>query len=126
MAAPEASMTDKTSKLRFSTLALRRELPSDHFELAPLVAPTILAYGPEVRTALELSLALSELGDEARPTTVARHLLPEGVRLEEIEVELGRGELPGRLGKPIPVTITVALVPEPRPDASPAGHWVFI
>jgi len=116
----------KTAKLRFTTLALRRELASDHHELAPIVAPTVLAYGPEDRTSLELSLAMSELPEEARPATVARHLLPDGVRLEEVEVELGRGELPGRLGKPIPVTVTVAVVPEPRPDASPAGHWVFI
>jgi ATP-dependent Clp protease ATP-binding subunit ClpC len=119
-------VSDKTAKLRFTTLALRRELASDHHELAPIVAPSILSYGAEDRTSLELSLALSELPEEARPATVARHLLPEGVRLEEIEVELARGELPGRLGKPITATVTVAIVPEPRADASPAGHWVFI
>jgi ATP-dependent Clp protease ATP-binding subunit ClpC len=116
----------KTSKLRFTTLALRSELASDHHELAPVVAPTVLSYGPEDRTSLELTLAMSELPEEARPTSVARHLLPDGVRLEQIEVELGRTDMPGRLGKPITVTVTVAIVPEPRPDASPAGYWVFI
>jgi ATP-dependent Clp protease ATP-binding subunit ClpC len=118
-------MSEK-DKLSFSTLALRRELPSDHFDLAPVTTPTIASYGTEDRTALELQLALSELPDEARPTTVARHLLPPGVRLEHVEVELGRTELPGRLGRPRPVTVTVVVVPEPRPDAGPAGHWVFI
>jgi ATP-dependent Clp protease ATP-binding subunit ClpC len=113
-------------KLRFVTRAIRRELPSDHHELAPVTAPSILSYGTEDRTALELALTLSELATESRPQTVARHLLPDGVRLEEVEVELGRPELPGRLGRTFPVTITVAVVPEPRPDAGPAGHWVFI
>nr|MDQ3369828.1 hypothetical protein [Myxococcota bacterium] len=114
------------SKLRFTTLAIRRELPSEHHELAPVIASTISAYGHEDRTALELSLALSELPDEARPATVARYLLPDGVRLAQVEVELGRTELPGRLGRKHAVTVTVAIVPEPRPDATPAGHWVFI
>jgi hypothetical protein len=77
-------------KLRFQTLALRRELPSDHHELAPVVAPSITSYGPEDRTAIELQLALSELPDETRPTTVARLLLPDGVRLETLEVDVGR------------------------------------
>ena len=120
-------MTDaKAAKLRFTTLALRRELASEHHELAPVVAPSVLAYGSEGSTALELSLALSELADEARPTSVARFLLPGDVRLEEVEVELALRELPRRLAKPFTVTVTVAIVPEPRPDATPAGHWVFV
>ncbi|MGN6106869.1 MAG: AAA family ATPase, partial [Kofleriaceae bacterium] len=120
-------------RLRFTTLALRRELPSDHHWLAPVVAPEIVAYGDEDRTATELALALSELPDERKPATVARLLVPEGVRLEAIEVELRRGEvelrrgeLPGRLGRPISVELTAIVVPEPRPDAGPAGHWVFV
>jgi len=113
-------------KLQFMTLALRRAMPSEHHELAPVVAPAITSYGPEDRTVIELQLAMSELPDETRPTTVARFLLPDGVRLEQIEVELGRPELPGRLGKKHAVTITVALVPEPRPEGGPAGHWVFV
>ncbi len=117
---------DGKDKLQFTTIAVRRVLPSEHHELAPVVSPSITSYGTEDRTALELSLALSELPDEARPTTVARYLLPDGVRLEELQVELGRTELPGRLGRSHPVTITVIVVPEPRPDATPAGHWVFI
>ncbi|MBA3392505.1 MAG: hypothetical protein H0T89_07675, partial [Deltaproteobacteria bacterium] len=121
-------MSDPKSdaKLRFTTLVLRRELPSEYHEVAPVVAPSIVAYGPEDRTALELQLALSELPEEAKPSSVARHLLPAGVRLETIEVELARSALPGRLAHPITATITVALVPEPRPDAAPAGHWVFV
>ncbi len=114
------------AKLRFPARAIRRELPSDHHELTPVTAPEILSYGTEDRTAIELQLALSELATEARPQTVARHLLPEGVRLEDIEVQVGRAELPGRLGRKLAITITVAVVPEPRPDAGPAGHWVFI
>jgi ATP-dependent Clp protease ATP-binding subunit ClpC len=117
------------AKLRFQTLALRRALPSDWFELAPIAAPAIAAYGSEDHTALELQLALSELSDEARPTTVARYLLPDGVRLEEVELDLARSGVPSKLGKSFPVTITVAIVPELRADepaAGPAGHWVFV
>ena len=113
-------------KLRFRTQAIRRELPSDHHEMAPVTEPSIVSYGSENRTAMELQLALSELATEARPQTVARYLLPDGVRLEDIEVLVGRPELPGRLGRKLSITITVAIVPEPRPDAGPAGHWVFI
>ena len=119
-------MTTPEPKLRFQTLALRRELASDHHELAPVIAPSITSYGPEDRTAIELQLALSELPDETRPITVARLLLPEGVRLETLEVEVGRPELPGRLGRMHRISITVALVPEPKPEGPPAGHWVFI
>ena len=114
------------TKLGFTTLALRRSMPSGNDELSPVVAPAITSYGPEDRTVIELQLAMSELPDETRPTTVARFLLPDGVRLEQIEVELGRPELPGRLGRRHSVTITVALVPEPRPEGGPAGHWVFV
>jgi ATP-dependent Clp protease ATP-binding subunit ClpC len=114
------------AKLAFTTLALRRVTASDALELSPVVAPSVVSYGPADRTAMELVLALSELADEAHPTTVARHLLPDGVRLEHVDVELGRIELPGRLGRTHPARITVVVVPEPRPDTPPAGHWVFI
>jgi ATP-dependent Clp protease ATP-binding subunit ClpC len=117
------------AKLTFQTLALRRALPSDGFELAPIVAPAIAAYGSESHTASELQLALSELPDEARPTSVSRFLLPDGVRLEDIELSLARAGMPGKLGRGFPVTLTVALVPDVRADdpaAGPAGHWVFI
>ncbi|HWO23123.1 MAG TPA: AAA family ATPase [Kofleriaceae bacterium] len=114
------------TKLRFPTHAIRRELPSDHHEMSPVTSPAVLSYGTEDRTAIELGLALSELATESRPQTVARHILPEGVRLEDISVQVGRPELPGRLGKKLAITLTVAIVPEPRPDAGPAGHWVFI
>ncbi len=117
------------SKLSFTTLVLRRTLASDQSELAPVTAPSVLAYGPEDRTTQELQLALSELPDESRPTTVARLLLPDGVRLEEVEVEIPRANLPGKLGRPITVTISVVVVPEPRPanaGGGVAGHWVFV
>ncbi|HUJ63799.1 MAG TPA: AAA family ATPase, partial [Kofleriaceae bacterium] len=119
-------MTDPP-KLRFTTLAVRRELPSELHELAPAVAPAIASYGSEERTRGELELALSELPDEARPPTVARLLLPDGVRIEHLELELPLGdELAGRLARPITATIAVTVVPEPRPDGGLAGHWVFV
>ncbi|MCW5808533.1 MAG: ATP-dependent Clp protease ATP-binding subunit, partial [Deltaproteobacteria bacterium] len=113
-------------KLVFATLAHRRAMAPDRTELAPVAASSVIAYGAEDRTVTELQLALSELADEARPTTVARHLLPEGVRLEVVEAEVGRRHLPGRLGRTHKIHVTVILVPEPRPDAAPAGHWVFV
>ncbi|HEX3762945.1 MAG TPA: AAA family ATPase, partial [Kofleriaceae bacterium] len=117
------------ARLTFETLALRRELPSDHCELAPVVASELAAYGSAGQATAELQLALAHLADEARPTTVARYLLPDGVRLEEIELAIGRPELSGRLGRPHPVTVTVVIVPDVRSDdaaAGPAGHWVFV
>ncbi len=103
---------------------MQRELGSEHIELAPVVLPNVVSYGGEDRCAPELALALSELPSESRPATVARLLLPDGVRLEYVEVEVARGELPGRLGRTFPITLTVAVVPEPRVEGGPAGHWV--
>jgi hypothetical protein len=117
-------MTDP--KLQFTTLALRRVLASDHHELAPIVSPQLTAYGSEQRTRSELELALSELPDEACPATVARLLLPDGVRLAHVEVEVARGEQSGRLARPTRAKLAVAVVPEPRADADPAGYWVFV
>jgi len=119
-------MTDDKDKLQFTTLAVRRVLASDHHEMMPVSAPAIVAYNTDARVADELALALSELPDEARPTTVARFLLPEGVTLEEVEVELARPELPGRLARSLAITISVVVVPEPRAEGGPAGHWVFV
>nr|MBA2540029.1 hypothetical protein [Deltaproteobacteria bacterium] len=119
-------MSDGKDKLRFTTLALRRTLASDHHEMSPITASTIAAYGQEDRVADELTLALSELPDEAKPTSVARFLLPDGVTLEHVEIEIARPELPGRLGRPYKITVSVVVVPEPRPDLVPAGHWVFV
>ena len=115
------------SKLRFTTHALRRSMASDNDELQPIVLPHVTAYGTEEQTRSELELALSELPDEGRPATVARLMFPDGVRLEHVEVQLSRSELQGRLAKPQRVSITVVVVPEPRPETSePAGHWVFV
>jgi hypothetical protein len=47
-------------KLTFQTLALRRALPSDWFELAPVVASPLTSYGSKGQTQAELALALSE------------------------------------------------------------------
>ncbi len=120
-------MTDD-AKLKLQTLVLRRELASEYSELSPVAAPSIASYGEEDRTRGELELALSELADENRPPTVARLQLPDGVRLEHVEVEVGRASEPGKLGRTHAITITVVAVPEPRPgaDAAIAGHWVFI
>nr|HEX4317873.1 AAA family ATPase [Kofleriaceae bacterium] len=120
-------MTDTPdAKLRFTTLALQRTLASEHVEISPVVLPAIVSYATEDRAAPELALALSELPSESRPATVARLLLPDSVRIEHVEVQVSRGELPGRLGRPFPITLTVAVVPEPRTDAPPSGHWVFV
>jgi len=115
-----------SDRLRFTTLALRRTLASEYDELSPIALPQLTAYGSDENARAQLELALSELTDEAKPPSVARLLLPEGVRLEHIEVELSRSELEGRLGKPQRVTITAIVVPEPRPAAEPAGYWVFV
>ena len=83
------------TKLRFTTLAVRRSLASEHEEMAPIASPQVCAYGSEDKARGELELALSELPDETRPASVARLLLPDGVRIEHVDVELPRIE---RLG----------------------------
>ena len=47
------------TKLRFTTLAVRRAMASEHDELAPIAAPAVCAYGGEDKTRSELELALS-------------------------------------------------------------------
>lgn len=119
-------MSDGSDKLKFATMAFRSAHHSDYFDLAPIAAPSITSYGGEAETAFELALALSELAEEARPTTVARYLLPDDVRLETVEVHIARSELPGKLGKPLRAVLHAIVVPEPRPEIGPAGFWVFI
>jgi ATP-dependent Clp protease ATP-binding subunit ClpC len=124
-------VTDKQERLRLATLALRRVLASDYHQLAPVTSSAVTTYGEEDRTRVELSLALSELADEHRPSTVARLQLPDGVRIEIVEVELGRSGIPDRLGKPIEFSISVVVIPEPRIEAGVvlpeiSGSWVFI
>ncbi|CAN5909588.1 hypothetical protein BH11MYX2_BH11MYX2_27640 [soil metagenome] len=113
-------------KLRFETLLLRRELPSGNAEATPVAAPAIISYGPPQRTLDELQLALSELPDESRPTSVARLLLPEGVRVVDVEVRVKRPALKGRLARTTDVTVNATLIPELRVDGTTAGHWAFI
>jgi len=57
------SVVVSDARLMLHTLALRRALASDEYELSPVVAPAIAAYGSEGQTAAELQLALSELPD---------------------------------------------------------------
>ena len=116
----------RDAKLRFTTLAIRRELASDHVELSPAIAPHIVAYGDPDAAPVQLALALSELPSETKPASVARLLLPAGVECLELEVEVARRELDGRLARGFPITLAIVVVPEPRPEATPAGHWVFV
>jgi ATP-dependent Clp protease ATP-binding subunit ClpC len=123
-------------RLRLATLALRRAMASEYYELAPVAASQVTTYGEEDRTRAELELALSELADEHKPPTVARLQLPAGVRLERIEVELERAGLPDRLARKIEITLAVVVVPEWRVDhlgtsqgvvgTEASGAWVFI
>jgi ATP-dependent Clp protease ATP-binding subunit ClpC len=120
---------DKQERLKLATIALRRAMASEYHQLAPVTASSIATYGEEDRTRIELALALSELADEHRPATVARLQLPEGVRLEHVEVELALSGVPDRLARPVTITITVVVVPEPREGvvaAEPSGWWVFV
>src|SRR5262249_29184015 len=92
---------------------------------------TIMSYGEEDRTRGELELALSELADEHRPPTVARLQLPDGVRIERVEIEVARSGVPDRLARPVKATRAGVVGPEPRSDtgkrtAELAGAWVFI
>jgi ATP-dependent Clp protease ATP-binding subunit ClpC len=114
------------SKLQLTTLALVRELPSEHVTLSPVVSSGIVAYGSEAAARSQLELALSEIPKESAPSSVARLLLPEGVRIEHVEVKLPRAGIGDRLGRPQQATISVIVIPEPRPDAAPSGHWVFV
>jgi ATP-dependent Clp protease ATP-binding subunit ClpC len=114
------------AKLRFTTLAVRRSLASEHEEMAPIASPQVCAYGSEDKARGELELALSELPDETRPASVARLLLPDGVRVEHVDVELPRADMPGRLAREQRARIPVVVVPEPREGVPPSGHWVFV
>ena len=124
------AMTDD-AKLTFTTLALRRAAA---VRATSRLAPVVVAEHhrvrqPRIARAIELPLALSELPDEARPTTVARLLLPDGVRARD---DRGRARphraLPGRLGRRIPSDASPSSSCRSRAPtpARPAGHWVFV
>ncbi|HEX4452449.1 MAG TPA: AAA family ATPase [Kofleriaceae bacterium] len=118
-------MSEET-KLKFHAQVVRRVMPSEYSELAPIAASHVASYGEEAHTRSELALALSELVEEARPASVARLQLPDGVALELVEVTVARAGMPEKLAKPVTATIAVIVVPEPRPDGGVAGHWAFV
>ncbi|HEY1811641.1 MAG TPA: AAA family ATPase [Kofleriaceae bacterium] len=119
-------MSESEDKLRFTAQVVRRVLPSEYAELAPVASSHIATYGEEAHARSELELALSELAEEARPASIARLQLPAGATLELVEVSVARTGVPDRLAKPVTATVAVVVVPEPRPDGTLAGHWAFV
>ena len=117
------------AKLRFTTLALRRDArQSDHVELSPVVLRRRRCRtASEDRAARRARARAVRAADEARPATVARLLLPDGVRLEEVEVELAprRAARAARRGRTDRRSRSSSC-PSRATARAPSGHWVFV
>lgn len=104
--------------LALHTLALVREL--DDCELCTALADPGLTASGGAGALEELRLFLAEQLLQQPPAELARFTFPAGTRLEEIDVELRRRDLPRRAARQAPVTVPCAVVPHG------ADCWVLV
>lgn len=102
------------------TIVLCRELHGGAWTCQPLADPSRVSYGDrdDALTRLERFLEKHLLTAPAR--VIARHGLPEGVELVDVDVDLLRFDIPKRLRRSLRVRFPCVLVPQ--------GHdsWVMI
>jgi ATP-dependent Clp protease ATP-binding subunit ClpC len=83
-----------TEPLGIDTWALVRTLEDGRVVAHAVANPSLAAFGAEADALSELRLFLSEWLDTRPAVELARHHLPEGLSLVEVEVELPREDLP--------------------------------
>ena len=106
--------------LPLRTVALVRRLASGRVTAAPVSALDLAAVGAEPAALSELGVFLSEHLGRIAPEAVARFALPEGLRLEEVDVLIPREDLPRRLQVETPLRVPCVVMPD-GPHA-----WVLV
>jgi ATP-dependent Clp protease ATP-binding subunit ClpC len=106
--------------LELQTLIMVRELQDGSVCCFPLADPTLVSVGERSAALVEQRLFLEEHLREQRPEVIARFSFPPQTRLEELDLPLGRPDLPPRLQLSRPVTVACVVIPHGR------DHWVVV
>ena len=109
-----------TAAATLSTFVVLRDLASGEVLGFPAADPLKASIGEEAAVLTELELFLRETFARERPEVIARHALPDTVRLHVTQVVLPRDELPRRLAIETPVDVPYLTVPHAL------GTWVMV
>ncbi|WNG37104.1 ATP-dependent Clp protease ATP-binding subunit [Archangium violaceum] len=116
-----ASSDAASGTLDFSTPLLCQQLWSGDYQVFPVAAPSLTSHAHSLEACLsEQRLFLEEHLSKVEPEELARFSLPAQVRLEMLEIQASRADLPKRLVKP--TTLEMAAVVVPLPEET----WVFV
>jgi ATP-dependent Clp protease ATP-binding subunit ClpC len=114
--------------LDLNVLLVLRELWNGDVVAFPAADPSLVSYAQGAAAAIaEQRMVLPEYLAEADPEVLARHALPSGTRLVEVEVVVPREDLPERLAVRTPIAVSCIAVPAVagRPPET-TDAWVFV
>jgi ATP-dependent Clp protease ATP-binding subunit ClpC len=107
--------------LDFSTPLLCQQLWNGDYQVCPVAAPTLVSHADSLEACLdEQRLFLEEHLSQVEAEELARFALPASVRLERMEFQATRADLPRRLMKP--TALELALLVVPLTDET----WIFV
>ena len=125
-----ASSSPAPGTLDFSTPLLCQQLWSGDHQVFPIAAPNLTSHAPTLDACLaEQRLFLEEFLSHVEPEQLARFSLPAQVRLEVLEIQVARADLPKRLVKPTALELTAVIVPfteETWAFVPALDHTVFV
>ncbi len=113
-------MPEPETTLELRTLVLVRELADGSELCAPVADLKLASHGRDGAALADQRLFLEEYLRDQRPEVLARFALPAGTRLEELEVQIPRDDLPERLQLAQPITVCCVVLPQGR------DHWVLV
>ncbi|MEM6559157.1 MAG: AAA family ATPase [Myxococcota bacterium] len=93
---------------------------SGNASVFPIADPSFVSFGSVEECLLEQSLFLGEYLAAADPEVVARFSTPPDAVLEQITIEIPRGDLPDRLQPKVPVGLSCVILPHRR------HRWVVV
>jgi ATP-dependent Clp protease ATP-binding subunit ClpC len=109
------SKRPRETRLELRTALFVRELAEGGELCFPLADPSLVSYGDEEGDAVsEQRVFLEDYLREQRPETLASFAVPDGTRLEEIDVLLEREDLPRQLQPRAPITLACVVIPHGR------------
>lgn len=96
----------------------------------PLAAPEHASHGSVEHVLAELELFLGRFLRDQPPEDVARHAAPSGSRLVAVPAIMRRNDLPGRLRRELPLSVTCVELRQGRADcwgvALPLRHTFYV
>ncbi|MEO1333537.1 MAG: hypothetical protein AAFV32_08480, partial [Myxococcota bacterium] len=106
--------------ITIDTVVAVSEYGSGNASVFPIADPSFVSFGSVEECLLEQSLFLGEYLAAADPEMVARFSTPPDAALEQLTVEIPRGDLPDRLQPKVPVGLGCVVLPHRR------HRWVVV